>query len=274
VTIVAFAFSSYPYSFCRGLCVAVALALGLPFLRALDATQTVRIGSVTMDFILIHPGSFVMGSDENVGAGDESPQHKVTLTKPFYLGKYEVTQEQWAAVMNNDPSRCKGKTLPVDSVTWNDCQRFLAKVTAMTGRVFSLPSEGQWEFACRAGTRTSWSCGDDEAALGDYAWLGINSAGVTHPVGTKAPNSWGLYDMHGNVGEWCADYYDKHGYSPDDVTDPTPHPSSAGHSPNWRGGAWGDPPDYLRSAYRNVNGPDNRHPGIGFRCAMQVSETP
>jgi formylglycine-generating enzyme required for sulfatase activity len=223
---------------------------------------------VTMDFVLIRPGSFVMGSAAESGDEDESPAHRVTLTESFYLGKYEVTQEQWQLVTGGNPSRFKGATLPVESVSWNDCQRFLAALQQKTGRQFGLPTEAQWEYACRAGTTTRWSFGDDESLLDGYAWSGANSGGTTHPVGGKKPNAWGLYDMHGNVGEWTADWYAKHGYERGEVTDPH-QPPSPGHSPIWRGGAWGDNSDYLRCAYRNVNGADNAHHGIGLRCVMR-----
>jgi formylglycine-generating enzyme required for sulfatase activity len=225
---------------------------------------------VAMDFVLIPAGSFVMGSPEEAGDGDESPPHKVTLTEPFYLGKYEVTQQQWETVMGANPSRFKGAKLPVESVSWNDCQRFLAALQlSHTGRQFSLPTEAQWEYACRAGTMTRWSFGNDEALLNDYAWWQGNSGGVTHPVGEKKPNAWGLYDMHGNVGEWTADWYAKHAYDRGDVTDPH-QAAMSGHSPVWRGGAWGDNPNFLRSAARNVNGVDQGHHGLGFRCVMRA----
>src|SRR4051812_25966856 len=148
---------------------------------------------VTMDFVLIPAGSFIMGSDENTGDGDESPQHKVTLTSPFYLGKFEVTQGQWTAVMGNNPSEFKDAKRPVDNVSWNDCQDFLTKLSAKTGRKFALPTEAQWEYACRAGTTSTWSFGEREGDAVDYGWLEPNSGGASHPVGEKKPNAWGLH---------------------------------------------------------------------------------
>ncbi|HVS53851.1 MAG TPA: formylglycine-generating enzyme family protein [Opitutaceae bacterium] len=233
-------------------------------------TASITLGDgVTMDFVLVQPGSFVMGSDENTGDGDESPQHKVTITQPFYLGKFEVTQAQWTALMGDNPSEFKGPSRPVDTVSWNDCQRFLAKLSAKTGRKFTLPTEAQWEFACRAGSTTTWSFGERDTNAADYGWLGENSSGTTHPVGEKKPNAWGLHDMHGNVWEWCADFYTKHAYASKDAIDPRGPPPSEGHI--LRGGAWGEHPNNARSATRNCMGPDDRHNGTGFRCVMLVN---
>lgn len=246
-----------------------AMTLAIASSAAPPPTARVDLGGgVQMEFILIAPGSFIMGSDENTGDGDESPEHKVTLTQPFYLGKYEVTQEQWEAVMGNNPSEFKGTKRPVDTVSWNDCQSFLAKLGKKTGRKFALPTEAQWEFACRAGTTTLWSFGKDDARAGDFAWIGDNSNATTHPVGLKKPNPWGLHDMYGNVWEWCADWYEKHAYAAGDVTDPLGPPPSGGRI--LRGGAWGEHPNNARSAVRNCIGPAERHNGTGLRCVMLV----
>lgn len=236
-------------------------------------TATIDLGGgVKMEFVLIQPGSFVMGTDEdNDPDSDASPPRRVTLTQPFYLGKYEVTQEQWEKVLGSNPSHFRGAKRPVETVSWNACQEFLVKLQERTGRKFALPTEAQWEFACRAGTRTPWSFGDSDAAMGDYAWNRDNSGQTTHAVGEKKPNAWGLCDMHGNVAEWCADWYAKHTYARSDATDPA-GPSS-GDSRVLRGGAWGDDSGYLRCTYRNCNGPDGANDGIGFRCVMLVTES-
>ncbi len=223
-------------------------------------------GGVTLDFVLIPAGSFVMGSDENTGDGDESPQHNVTFSRPFYLGKFEVTQAQWIRVMGDNPSEFKGPTRPVDNVSWLDCQKFLARLATLTGRKVALPTESQWEYACRAGTTTTWSFGDKPEVAGDYAWIGENSGGTTHPVGEKKPNAWGLYDMHGNVWEWCADAYEKHAYAKSAPIDPTGPTSNDGRI--LRGGAWGEHPNNMRCAARNCNGADGHHNGTGFRCVL------
>jgi formylglycine-generating enzyme required for sulfatase activity len=207
-------------------------------------------GGVNMEFVLIPAGSFMMGDEK--GDSGEKPVHKVTITKPFYFGKYEVTQEQWQAVMGSNPSYFKGPKNPVEKVSWEDCQKFVAKLDEKSrsgGAKFGLPTEAQWEYACRAGTTTSYSFGDDPKNIGDYAWSGGKSARKTHPVGQKKPNPWGLYDMHGNVWEWCADraalwYYD---HSP--ANDPVG--PSFGDSRVLRGGSYDDPrPDLFRCAYR------------------------
>ncbi len=233
-------------------------------------TATIDLGGgVTMEFILIQPGSYDMGTNEDADPdGDASPSRKVTLTQPFYLGKFEVTQEQWEKIMGGNPSHFKGAKRPVESVSWNACQEFLAKLQERTGRKFALPTEAQWEFACRAGTTTRWSFGDLDSRIGDYAWFGDDSGRTTHAVGKKQPNAWGLYDMHGNVAEWCADWYAKYSHARSDATDPSG--PSAGGSRILRGGAWGDDSGYLRSTYRNCNGPDGANDGIGLRCAMLV----
>ena len=150
-----------------------------------------------------------MGSDK--GNDDEKPMHEVRISKPFYLGKYEVTQGQWQAVMGNNPSRFKGDpNRPVEQVAWEDVQAFMRKLNAIEGgTTYRLPTEAEWEYAARAGTTTAYSFGDDPRLLGEYAWYSENAKGKTHPVGQKKSNAWGLHDMHGNVWEWVQDWYSK-----------------------------------------------------------------
>lgn len=236
--------------------------MSAPRLEAVDLG-----GGVKMELVLIAPGRFTMGSGPDAGERDETPAHQVTISRPFYLGQYEVTQAQWNAIMDSNPSRHRGAKLPVEDVSWNDCQRFLRKLSAKTGRQFVLPTEAQWEFACRAGTTTPWYFGDRETALPDHGWVGANAQGRTHPVGMKPPNPWGLHDLYGNVWEWVADWY-ANPYPTGDAIDPAG--PATGTARVLRGGAWGDDAWQARSAYRNSMGPDQGNPGSGFRCLMLV----
>lgn len=232
---------------------------------------TIDLGEgMTMEFVLVPAGSFWMGSHQEIGDADETPRHEVVLSRAYYFGKYEVTQEQWQKIMGENPSAFKGGKHPVDSVSWDACQVFLKKLREKTGRRFTLPTEAQWEYACRAGTTTRWNFGDDEKQAGDSAWLEVNSEGKTHPVGQKKPNAWGFYDLHGNVWEWCSDWYARP-YPNHQVTDPHypgPQPET---SPVLRGGGWGEHPLNARSAYRNCNGASNGHNGTGFRCVLEIA---
>lgn len=224
-------------------------------------------GGVKMEFVLICPGSFMMGS--NSGASDEKPVHEVAINKAFYLGKYEVTQEQWQTVMGGNPSGFKGAKNPVDGVSWEDCLDFLAKLQVkLSGMKASLPGEAQWEYACRAGSKGEYCCGDSEAGLGEYAWYDKNSGNTTHPVGEKKPNAWGFYDMHGNVWEWCADWYDGGYYSNSPAQDPT-GPSS-GAVRVFRGGSWLSFAGICRSAIRIGITPSYRFTNYGFRVALDI----
>ncbi len=212
-------------------------------------------GGVKMDLVLLGPGSFMMGDPK--GEKDEKPVHKVTISKSFYMGKFDVTQEQWQGVMGGNPSHFKGARNPVDSVSWEACQAFIKKLNekfAASGATFSLPTEAQWEYACRAGASTRYGFGDEEARLGEYGWFETNAGGQTHPVGEKKPNAWGLYDMQGNLWQWCADWYDGSYYKKSPATDPTgpsePGGPSGVSSRALRGGCWGDPASCCRCACR------------------------
>jgi formylglycine-generating enzyme required for sulfatase activity len=206
----------------------------------------------------IPPGEFLMGSD-NSTFYDERPVHRVRISQSFEMGKYEVTQAQWQAVTRNNPSHFKGTNLPVDSVSWNDAQRFIQRLSARNdGHVYRLPTEAEWEYACRAG-----STGDYAGDLDAMAWYRVNSGSKVHPVGTKQPNSWGLYDMHGNLYEWCQDWYDREYYARSPIADPQGPLSGFGRVS--RGGFYLGDPQVCRSVWRLGNPTDFRSESLGFR---------
>jgi formylglycine-generating enzyme required for sulfatase activity len=229
-----------------------------------------------MPFRLIKPGTFLMGSPESEsGRWGSEDQHEVTLTRPYYLGVYPVTQEEYERVMGSNPSHFKGKRHPVDSMSWEEAMAFIAKLNALPSeksldRLYRLPTEAEWEYACRAGTTTAYSYGASVSELGKYAWYDKNSGSTTHPVGEKLPNGWGLYDMHGNVWELCADWYGD--YPNTAVTDPTG--PTRGSYRVIRGGGWGIDAADCRSAYRSGRSPDRRRNSLGFRLALSPSGIP
>jgi formylglycine-generating enzyme required for sulfatase activity len=222
--------------------------------------------SVGMKLRLIPAGKFMMGSPRSEPHRyDNEIQHRVSITKPFYLGVTEVTQEQYQKVMGTDPSHFKGPQNPVEKVSWTDAVEFCRKLSAMpaektAGHVYRLPTEAEWEYACRSGTTTACGFGDDVSRLGDYGWFVGNSDSSTHPVGEKKPNAWGLYDMHGNVWEWCQDWY---GRVLDSATDPTG--AMSGSLRVLRGGSWSDDAGDCRSADRLRDSPRDRGSALGFR---------
>jgi formylglycine-generating enzyme required for sulfatase activity len=229
-------------------------------------------GGVKLEMVLIPAGEFLMGlpdSDKDASTY-EKPRHRVRITKPFYLGKHPLTQEQWEAVMGNNPNAYRMPKHPVEQVSWHDCRQFLDKLNRRGNPVgkFQMPSEAQWEYACRAGSTTSYCFGDDESKLGQYAWYGAHfeAPPVTHPVGSKKPNAWGLYDMHGHVLEWCADWYDAGYYARSPTEDPTG--PAAGSSRVARGGAWRSAASFCRSASRKDREPTDRFRGLGFRVCL------
>ena len=231
-----------------------------------------EVPELNLEMMPIPSGTFLMGGTdyEEGWDDDEGPQTTVTITKPFWLGKTEVTQSQWKAVMGNNPSHFKGYNLPVEQVSWNDAVAFCEKLnevardTLPDGYHYTLPTEAQWEYACRAGTTTRFYYGDDDNQLGSYAWYTDNSSSKTHPVGEKLPNGWGLHDMHGNVAEWCLDWYGD--YQGGSITDPQ-GPQSGWRRVN-RGGSWSDDARYCRSAYRLWFRPDDKRSILGFRVAL------
>jgi formylglycine-generating enzyme required for sulfatase activity len=243
--------------------------------------------SIGMKFVWIPPGSFVMGSTKAemekqpfldiLAIRLDETQHKVTLTKGFYMGIYTVTQDQWQAVMGNNPSYFKGeKNLPVERVSWNDCQDFIKKLREKDKKQYRLPTEAEWEYACRAGTTTPFSCGETISTNqanynGNFTYgkgkKGVNK-GRTTPVGSFPPNLWGLYDMHGNVWQWCQDRVGD--YPHKEVVDPVG--PGTGETRVMRGGSFAQGPGDCRSAKRNGGTLPTQKDAtnIGFRLCFSV----
>jgi len=218
-------------------------------------TKTVN-PALKIEMVKIPAGSFMMGSDNGDG---EKPIHRVNISNSFYMGKYEVTQTQWKAVMGNNPSSFSncGGDCPVENVSWDDVKDFIRKLNNLQNDYeYRLPTEAEWEYAARAGTT-----GDYYGNLDSIAWHSSNSGSKTHPVGQKSPNAFGLYDMSGNVWEWCQDWYGS--YPSGTVTNPTGETS--GSDRVFRGGGWNYAAANLRSANRSFNSPSNRYDSIGFR---------
>ncbi len=228
------------------------------------------VTNVFMEMRLIPAGTFMMGSTstEKDRGSNEGPQHEVKITQSFYMGKYEITQTQWQAVMGSNPSSFKGNNLPVDHVSWDDCQTFIQKLNQMGQGTFRLPTEAEWEYACRSGMQTRFYWGDDlnDDQIKYFAWYDGNSGNKTHEVGTNSPNLFGLYDMSGNVCEWCQDWYGI--YSSDTQIDPAG--AVSGQDRVFRGGNWYGNARYCRSANRDGLTPNLRVNIIGFRvCRNQ-----
>ncbi len=264
-------------------CAALAMLAALP---AMFAGEPPSAGEKLLrrfadEFVPLTPGkdrfpaSFTMGSGKD-GPAAEQPAHKVTVGYAFQMAKYEVTQELYEAIIGNNPSRWKGPRNSVEMVDWDQASDFCRKVTAELHKlkllgadeVIRLPSEAEWEYACRAGTTTAYSFGDDARQLGDYAWFTGNAKGNDPPVGAKKANPWGLHDMHGYVWEWCldawADSYDK---APDDGS---PRKAKDARLRVIRGGAWTETADRCRSAYRMGEPVATRTAAIGFRCVRSA----
>jgi formylglycine-generating enzyme required for sulfatase activity len=227
--------------------------------------------TVGMQLKLIPPGEFQIGSPASESHRQPNePQRLVKITKPFYLGVYEVTQQQYQRVMENNPSDRKGAKKPVENISWEEAVEFCRKLSAREREEYRLPTEAEWEYGCRGGTTTAYSFGDDASQLGNYAWYKGNSRSTTHDVGKQPPNRWGLYDMHGNVWEWCQDWYADYGNG--EVSDPTGPTQGTGHP--IRGASFGHPARFLRSACRGCGDPDHRSRHVGFRVARTYNASP
>jgi len=236
-----------------------------------EDSQKAMLNCLGMKLVLIQPGEFLMGSPDSDSEADsrEKPQHRVQITKPFYLGVYEVTQAQYQKVVGSNPSTFKGESLPVENVSWDDAVGFCKRLSEVAeersaGRTYRLPTEAEWEYVCRAGSTSKYSFGDSEAELRMHAWYEQNSDEKTHPVGEKQANAWGLYDMQGNVWEWCQDCYGSYEAGP--ATDSS-GPGSASYRV-LRGGFWGNFGRICRSAFRRRLIPGDRIQSDGFRVAV------
>ena len=241
--------------------------------------QSFSIPDINLDMLWCKPGTFMMGSPEDEKGrtmGRVETQHEVTLTKGFWLGKYEVTQEQWEKVMGTNPSLSKGATLPVETVSWDDAMEFCEKLTQAEkaagrlpeGWVYALPTEAQWEYACRAGTTTTYSFGD--TITPEQANISSNTKPRTKVVGTYPANAWDFHDMHGNVWEWCRNWYVD--YPSGSARDPVGQ--LVGTLRVYRGGSWGSISYFgsMRSARRNRITPDYRASILGFRLSLQTAK--
>jgi formylglycine-generating enzyme required for sulfatase activity len=251
-----------------------------------EPPKEITSSAIGATLVLIPAGEFLMGSpdsDEDA-QDDEKPQHKVRIARPFYLGATEITQGQYRAVTGENPSSFKGSDdLPVENVSWDEAVAFCNKLSVRErlkpyyqfsgarsgGDGYRLPTEAEWEYACRAGTSTRFSFGDADTSLGEYAWFGGNSDGKTHPVGQKRPNAWGLFDVYGNVWEWCCDGYQADYYGGSPAADPPGSSQAAGRV--IRGGGWYFQPRYCRAAHRGKSAPGGRGDGLGLRLARAPS---
>ena len=238
----------------------------------LSTEPSFTVNGVSFEMVEVEGGTFTMGATaEQTGVfGDEKPTHQVTLPS-YYIGKTEVTQELWQAVMGSNPSNFTGKNLPVEKVSWDDCKTFIAKLNALTGKNFRLPTEAEWEFAARGGNKSRGYkyCGSN--TLSDVAWYVDNSDNKTHPVAAKAPNELAIYDMSGNVLEWCNDWYSSTYYTSESQTNPT-GPDS-GSSRVRRGGSWNYSENTCRVSYRGNTTPSFRYNYLGLRLCLSADES-
>ena len=218
---------------------------------------------ISIDMVRVEAGTFTMGATAEMKEPYdwEKPTHRVTLTNDYYIGKYEVTQALWQAVMGSNPSYFKGNNLPVEQVSWDDCQKFISKLNRITGKTFRLPTEAEWEYAARGGKKSRGYQYSGSSNLSDVAWY---SGDVTHAVGTKQPNELGIYDMSGNVWEWCQDWYGA--YSSSSLVNPTG--ANSGSDRVFRGGCWNFNAGYCRSSFRNFIAPDYRDFYLGLRLVL------
>lgn len=222
-----------------------------------------KVKGVEYPMVFVEGGTFKMGSDDRDAYSDEKPVHSVILSG-YHIGKYKVTQELWEAVMGSNPSHFKGARRPVEQVSWDDCQVFIRKLNSLTGKNFKLPTEAQWEYAARGGKKSRGYKYSGCNTIGDVAWYTDNSGNKTHDVGTKFSNELGLYDMAGNVWEWCSDWCGY--YSSSSQTNPSGPSSGSGRV--YRGGSWGHGARSCRISHRGYSSPDYSSCGLGFRLCL------
>lgn len=230
-----------------------------------NSDKVYTVNGVSFKMIAVKGGTFTMGAtEEQTDANpNEWPTHSVTLSD-YYIGETEVTQELWSAVMGSNPSHFTANIQrPVEQVSWDDCQTFISRLNELTGETFRLPTEAQWEYAARGGNQAQGRLYSGSNTIDDVAWYWDNSSSTTHPVKTKAPNELGIYDMSGNVWEWCSDWYGS--YSSDAQTDPTG--PSTGSYRVFRGGSWDFYATHCRVAFRNCNSPTYSFNFLGLRLA-------
>ena len=233
--------------------------------KASYSNGTLTVNGIKYNMVWVDGGTFRMGATSEQGSeiSDEKPVHSVTLSG-YYIGKTEVTQALWQAVMGSNPSYFEGDDLPVEQVSWDDCQEFIRKLNSLTGQNFRLPTEAEWEFACRGGNNSRGYKYSGSNYIDNVAWYDGNSGGKTHPVATKSPNELGIYDMSGNVWEWCADWYGD--YSSGRQTNPKG--TYGGSIRVYRGGSWFNYARYCRSSSRISYFPTYRYDSLGLRLAL------
>ena len=221
---------------------------------------------ICIDMVRVEAGTFTMGATSEMKEpwDDEKPAHQVTLTNDYYIGKYEVTQGLWKAVMGKNPSCFKGDNMPVEQVSWNDCQKFISKLNKITGKTFRLPTEAEWEYAARGGKKSGGYQYSGSSNLSDVAWYDGNSGNKTHIVGSKQGNELGIYDMSGNVWEWCHDWFGS--YSSSSQVNPLGANSGSGRV--CRGGSWFFSAGGCRSSYRGNYSLDYRYNDLGLRLVL------
>ena len=238
-----------------------------PSLSSSSNTISIPVkNGITIDMVKVEAGTFMMGATSEMQNpyDGEKPVHQVTLTNDYYMGKYEVTQALWQAVTGKNPSKFKGDNLPVEQVSWKDCQKFISKLNSMTGRKFRLPTEAEWEYAARGGKKSRVYQYSGSSNISDVAWYDGNSGSKTHPVGKKQANELGIYDMSGNVWEWCQDWYGS--YVSSSQTNPLGANSGSYHV--YRGGGWSYDAKFCRSSYRSSFTPGYRGSILGLRLVL------